>query len=244
MIVGGAIGAILIFLSIAGCLTFLMHLDIRVSWTSGLAIAVVNPIIWMIFYSLKLDRMDAFAILLIIPSIFILMSFVLFYYLGELLSRKTKEIEPEEILPKEELRESNRRRWVIANVLVILLIVGLLIVPMVNYTPPHNIAPASFEANKGADIDNFRWTIVAISGSATVWKSDVYVQLRNASGFVITNEPITAASGTHGFKYEPVSSEDYIRVGDVLRLSKDYAEGCTITLVTPGATWQYALLTV
>jgi len=94
-----------------------------------------------------------------------------------------------------------------------------------------------------SEANNHVWRVTALSGEP-VLRSDVYVQLKNASGFVIQTELLSAAVGTHGFGYQAASAGDYIAVGDVFTLSKTYAQGSTITLVNLGATTQYCVLKV
>ena len=77
-----------------------------------------------------------------------------------------------------------------------------------------------------------------------ILKSDVYVQLKNASDFVINGESLENASGTHGFKYVPAHSGNDLSNGDLFSLSRDYLQGCTITLVTPFEMGKYCILTV
>lgn len=105
--------------------------------------------------------------------------------------------------------------------------------------------PPAISAHRSSNATSWTWTITAIGSSAPVLKSDVYVYVRNAStGFIISPQPLTAASGTHGFTYSAVSSGNYISAGDVFGLSKAYIQGSTIGLVTPDVVGTYALLTV
>ena len=68
-------------------------------------------------------------------------------------------------------------------------------------------------------------------------KSEVYVQLKNASGLVITSETLSYASGTHGFNYVAVSQGDYIAIGDVFSLSKDYSSGSVLYILAIEGVW-------
>jgi flagellin-like protein len=94
-----------------------------------------------------------------------------------------------------------------------------------------------------SDANNHLWRVTAL-GSDPILRSDVYVQLKNESGFVIQTELLSVAVGTHGFGYQAASTGDYVGVGDVFTLSRVYTQGTTITLVTLGATSQYCVLTV
>jgi hypothetical protein len=94
-----------------------------------------------------------------------------------------------------------------------------------------------------SDANNHLWRVIAF-GSDPVLRSDVYVQLMNASGFVIQTELLSSAAGTHGFGYQASTVGDYIAVGDVFSLSRAYDQGTTITLVNLGATTQYCILKV
>jgi FlaG/FlaF family flagellin (archaellin) len=90
------------------------------------------------------------------------------------------------------------------------------------------------------------WAVSQIftSDRGPISKSDVYVTLKNASGFIMQNESLAAASGTHGFLYQPVNAGDYISLGDVFSLSKNYQQGSSIELTTWDAKGQYAFLSV
>jgi len=137
---------------------------------------------------------------------------------------------------------------VIATILMVAITVVLaavLYVMVLGIGGPGTTVPA-VGTTKATDANNNTWTISAIGGGASVLKSDVYVQLSNASGFVITTELLSLASGTHGFTYSSASGAAglYLQVGDSFKLSKTYTTGCKITLVTAGAAGQYAVLTV
>jgi len=134
---------------------------------------------------------------------------------------------------------------VIATILMVAITVVLaavLYVMVLNFIIPH--APGTLIGTApGSNANDHTWSVIAL-GSGSVLQSDVYVQLKNASGFVIQTELLTTASGTHGFGYQAATSGDYIAVGDVFTLSKAYAQGTTITLVNSDATTQYCVLTV
>jgi len=98
---------------------------------------------------------------------------------------------------------------------------------------------------------DYIWTVDAITGGSPIYKSNVYIQLQNESGFVIHTEPLfsagnaTGCNGSHGFLYvSATSNSTYIGVGDVFHLDRAYAQGCTINLVNPTASSIYAMLTV
>ena len=105
-------------------------------------------------------------------------------------------------------------------------------------------------ASKSNNDDDYIWTVNAITGGASIPRYNVYVQLKNESGFVISTEPlitvgnITGCNGSHGFRYASATSSDFISVGDAFYLDKAYNRSCTITLVTPAANSLYAVFTV
>lgn len=105
-----------------------------------------------------------------------------------------------------------------------------------------SISPPVISTSKGNNLHNYTWTITAIGGGRLVLKDEVFVQLKNETEFVITTVMLENASGTHGFKYTPGSTGDYISTGDVFSLDKAYNLGTTITLVNTGATGQYTIL--
>jgi len=136
---------------------------------------------------------------------------------------------------------------VIATILMVAITVVLaavLYVMVLGLTGTGTNAPPVFGMNVGGDSNNYTWTVTAISGARSVLKSDIYVQLSNSTGFVITTELLSTASGTHGFKYISGSTGDYAGVGDKLSLSRSYGQGTTLNLVTPSGTGQYAALTI
>jgi len=137
---------------------------------------------------------------------------------------------------------------VIATILLVAITVvlaALLYVMALGIGGPGTISPPVIGTNTGGDPNNYTWTVTAISGGRTVLKTDVYIQLRNSTdNFIIQTTPLTTADGTHGFKYKAASSGDFIGVGDIFSLSRNYTQGTVLTLVTPGATGQYAMLTI
>jgi len=97
--------------------------------------------------------------------------------------------------------------------------------------------------NKISNESSWFWYINSIV-DGPIFKSDVYVQLKNASGFVINGESLENASGTHGFKYVQAFSGNHLSSGDLFSLSRDYPQGCTITLITPFGIGKYCIMTV
>jgi hypothetical protein len=99
--------------------------------------------------------------------------------------------------------------------------------------------------NKSSDAEHWTFTIAGVS-PPQVLKNDVRVQLTNASGwFVINNESLTVASGTHGFSYIPASSVDQMSVGDVFILNKTtFGAGSTLRIISGDGTTTYADYTV
>lgn len=142
---------------------------------------------------------------------------------------------------------------VIATILLVAMTVVLAAILYVMVTSIVNgnitVTPI-MSTSKTTDNENFVWTITAISGSHPVLKSDVYVQLKNGTVFIIETAPLITVdgspgcAGTHGFNYSSSTAGDYISVGDVFRLTKTYPLGTTITLVTPDASALYTVMTV
>jgi hypothetical protein len=103
---------------------------------------------------------------------------------------------------------------------------------------------------KSATDTNHVWTVNAITGGASILRTDIYVQLLNESGFVIQTQPLfnvgnqTGCNGSHGFLYAPSANSTFISVGDSFFLDKAYTQGCKISLVNPSATSLYAVMTV
>ena len=86
--------------------------------------------------------------------------------------------------------------------------------------------------NKGMTPTATTWTVTNISSGVSIHKIDVYIQLRNASGLIMDNEPLETASGTHGFLYDSATGATglQISIDDVFSLSRDYAKNSTIAL--------------
>jgi hypothetical protein len=100
--------------------------------------------------------------------------------------------------------------------------------------------------NKGSTANTWTWTITAITDGGYIHKADVYVQVENASGFVIRNVQLTDASGTHGFQYAPgpYGNNEYLAVGDMFKLDKAYTSGSKIILVASNHAVEYCIMTV
>jgi len=143
-------------------------------------------------------------------------------------------------------RKMSNKRKIIASMIVVLMI-GLVsttiyLIP----SQPYVGGIDTIYTHKNSTLTTYTWTVTAIGGTNYILKSDVYVQLKGngSSTFIIATESLTDASGTHGFKYTPAFSGNYLAAGDVFSLSKDYLQGTTIILVPPPATGQYCVLTV
>jgi len=128
---------------------------------------------------------------------------------------------------------SRRLKIAIASIIVITVIVLAIVVvypkPFGWIDEPSMIVIGT---SKGSTATNWTWTIMAITAGMQISRSDINIQLKNASGFVINMEPLSAASGTHGFNYLNYTSGDYLSPLDVFSLSKDYAVGSKINLIT------------
>jgi hypothetical protein len=144
---------------------------------------------------------------------------------------------------------SKRVGIIILSVIVIaLIIVGSIIV----YSMPKGPGPDYITLNpmiiadKGYIVNHYHyWTINHYVGSADrLLKNDIYVWLKNESGFIIIAEPLTSASGTHGFEYVAIDSGNNVSFGDSFRLSSDYAVGSKIYLGNEAASGNYAILKV
>jgi hypothetical protein len=136
-----------------------------------------------------------------------------------------------------------RSRWgrfITPSILIaVILIASILYITVASYSPYPRLPPYVYLSNSSNTTD-WIFTVTEIPYSHTpILKSKVYVQLHNQSGYVIYNEQLTAASGSHGFNYLPNSSGDYVTVGDVLTISKEYAQG-GLSLVTEHGEWTYA----
>jgi len=133
----------------------------------------------------------------------------------------------------------------ILMVAVSVVLAAVLYVTTTGITGSNNSIPPMVSTSKSTDNLNTVWTVVAIAGgSHPLLIIDVYVQMQNETGFIITTEPLLNASGTHGFKYAQASAGDYLGVGDTFSLDKAYTQGCKITLVNPSATVLYGQMIV
>jgi len=154
------------------------------------------------------------------------------------------------------LNTPNDREGVSPVIATILMVAVTVVLAAILYVMASGIASNDTDvtpmisAAKSSDDHNIVWTVSAIAGSHAVLRIDVYIQLMNESGFVIQTEPLISqgatpgCSGTHGFNYTPASAGNSIGVGDIFIIDKAYNQGCSLTLVTPGATALYVKFTV
>lgn len=145
-------------------------------------------------------------------------------------------------------KDSSAVSPVIATILMVAITVVLaavLYVMVLGLGTTGSITP-TIGTNKGTTATNTTWTVSAISGGASILRSDVYVQVKDSTGsFKISTILLTDATGTQDFWYSPAAAGNYISVGDVFALDKTiYTQGSTVTLVTSGAAGQYCVLTV
>jgi len=150
---------------------------------------------------------------------------------------------------------------VIATILMVAITVVLaavLYVMVLGLGTTGTITP-TIATNKGTSATATTWTVAAISGGASILKTDVFVQIKNATTNAITTQTTALWLGsainpvltTAGVTYSAASASTFISVGDVFGLAKvgpgpnSYQQGCTMTLVaTASATGQYCVLTV
>jgi hypothetical protein len=137
----------------------------------------------------------------------------------------------------------------ILMVAISVVLAAILYVMSLNLVGGNSVTPM-IGATKSGTNNYYVWTVDAITGGGSILKSDIYVQLKNESGFVISTEPmltigsVQGCNGTHGFSFVPASTGNYIGVGDSFLLDKAYTTGCTITLVTPSGSSLYGVFTV
>lgn len=135
---------------------------------------------------------------------------------------------------------------VIATILLVAITVVLaavLYVMVLGIMNTNSVSLPVIGTNPSSGPTDYMWAITTFEGGKSVFKSDVYVQLRANGTFIMLTEPLINASGTHGFKYIAATNGDYLGVGDVFTLSKDYPVGTTITLVNAEASAHYCVLT-
>jgi len=144
---------------------------------------------------------------------------------------------------------------VIATILMVAITVVLaavLYVMVLGLGTTGTITP-TIGTNKGTNATYTTWTVSAISGGASILKTDVYVQVKDANGTFQVQTVVLAKDlagspaapvGGH-FSYSPAASGNYISVGDVFGIDKaHFKQGSTVTLVTSGAAGQYCVLSV
>ncbi len=153
------------------------------------------------------------------------------------------EASPEAETENQVPTNKGRSRWgkfIILSILITaILIASILYYAVISFSPDPRLPPNIY-LSMSSNTTDWIFTVAGISYShAPLLKSAVYVQLDNGSGYVILNEQLTAASGSHGFNYFPNSSGDYVTIDDVFTISKDYAYG-SLNLVTEHGEWSYA----
>jgi len=236
-----SIGMILIFASVLFASMTVLRMRIYPSLVAGTVLAAVNPLFWGFMRSFGWSQ-----IFLFIPVLFLILAAIAFHFMASWHSKTNEEIPADYSEASQEHEKGHRmrvRRDAIISVIIFLLLLVPIIISAFSFPPSYYHMTPVIASQKSSDATNWKWQITAIGGGP-ILKSDVYVQLMNASGYVIQTEMLTTASGTHGFSYTPASSVDHVSVGDLFRLSKDYTIGCTMTLVTPGAAGQYCLMTI
>jgi flagellin-like protein len=117
------------------------------------------------------------------------------------------------------------------------LVGGNTVTPMIGATKTHN------------DVDTI-WTVNAITGGGSIRQTDIYIQLKNDTGFIILTQPLftvgnlSGCNGSHGFHFVSSTTSGFVSVGDSFFLNRAYTTGCTLTLVTQNANSLYAVFTV
>lgn len=194
-----SIGILLIFASVIFASVMVLRMKTNPSLIAGAVLAAVNPLFWGFI------RMSGWnQIFLFIPVLFLILAGIAFFLLSSWHKKAVSEIPAEDsevTLEKEEGHRMRVRRDAVISVVILLILLLPIIInaiapprPYLGMTPPIGFS-------KGSDSDNLIWTLSAIGGSASILKSNVYVQLKNTSILVIATEPLTTASGTHGFRY-------------------------------------------
>jgi len=157
-------------------------------------------------------------------------------------------LESETEIPVPAKKKISRRVGIIIISLIVIasiIAVSIFIYMMPTGPPPYNIGlNPQLITQKMNDGNNYVWVVQSLAGSNHLLKNDVYVWLKNESGFIIMAEPLTSASGTHGFEYVAANSGNNISIGDTFKLSRDYAVGSKIYLGNEAASGNYAILNV
>jgi hypothetical protein len=162
----------------------------------------------------------------------------------------------EEIVTNEETPAVPKKNWsrrkkialtIYSSVVVFLIFFSVLLYLLIpnDFTPP----PGPYlQTTKSSTATDTIWTVVYVSGGSSILKSDVYVQVKDASGLLmIATERLGSASGTHGFSYDSTTGASGLKisVGDVFSLNKTmYSLGSTIILFPSDATHAYCVLPV
>jgi len=149
---------------------------------------------------------------------------------------------------------------VIATILMVAITVVLaavLYVMVLGIGGPGTTVPP-IAASKTSTSSKWVFTVVSIGGAGQVLKTDVNVQLKNASGtFILTTTALTLttvspftpnpAMATAGLTYASAAgnTNQYISVGDTFSLTKVVCPvGSTLTLLPVSGSGSYAILTV
>ena len=155
--------------------------------------------------------------------------------------RVQEEGSKEGIQPVVRKRIRNRPYALFVSFIVIALII--ITVLFWNSLPPHRSGYAGFYTVKGSTATAITWTVISITSGLPLPTSMVYVQIKNATGFVTTPTLLADANGHHGFTYMSGGGSPYFSVGDLFSLSKDYTQGSEIYLVNEAGSDRYAILT-
>jgi len=161
-----------------------------------------------------------------------------------------EEIVSDREIPAAKKKWSRRKKVAItaySSIVIFLILFSVLLYLLIpNESPP--LPGPYLQTAKSSTGTDVIWTVMYVSGGSSILKSEVYVQVKNASGyFVIATELLGSASGTHGFSYNSITGASGLKisVGDVFNLNKTmYPLGSMIILVTSGSTHQYCVMTV
>jgi CRISPR-associated DxTHG motif protein len=138
-------------------------------------------------------------------------------------------------------------------ILYLIIVTSLIIISVIimsffpgNLTSGNRLPQIS--TNKSNNTAVTTWTVTSISkgyANNSILKADTYVYVKNATGdYTIQKILLSKATGTHGFNYIPITTSEYILIGDIFSLDRAmYNQGSMLILTEGGSTdYSYCIL--
>jgi hypothetical protein len=239
IVIGGAIGVILIYASIYACLRSFLHIDPKISRKTSGIIALVNPIAWAVL--LIFASYINLAALAIVSIVFLALSTLVLLRLRRLHEGRPQEEIPSAVSESVETRPPRERQKVVVNLLTIAFILAIFILPLMtvdsSWTSRHpQPSPYAYiSLVKSSTQSNYTFTANSVASKNPVVFADVVVIIKNqngVTGFSGLLSTMPTAMGVEGVAFSDNLPLGYLTAGDsfsMARLSTSAGSGVTVT---------------